>query len=174
MSDNNTSQDSPRDRAAASYRTMEMAVAVIAFVFGAIVAGDSLRLGAGWGDDGPQAGYFPFYIGLIICLGSAWVFFTTWRKPESGREAFVLRGQLRQIMTLLGPAIVYVIAIGFIGIYVSSAIFIGYFMLRHGGHKAWQSAAVGLGLPFVLFLMFEIWFRTPLPKGPLEALLGLD
>lgn len=173
MSDK-TPQDSSADRPAASYRTMEIAVAAIAFLFGAIVAGDSLRLGAGWGDDGPQAGYFPFYIGLIICIGSGWVIFTTWRKPEAGREAFVLRGQLRQIMTLLGPAIVYVIAIDFIGIYVASAIFIGYFMLRHGGHKAWQAAAVALGLPLVLFMMFEVWFKTPLPKGPLEALLGLN
>jgi hypothetical protein len=165
---------SSNDRPATTYRTMELAVAALAFIFGAIVVFDSARLGAGWSDDGPQAGYFPFYIGLIICVGSLWIIATTWRKRDAGREAFVLRGQLRQIMTLLLPAIVYVIAIGFVGMYVASIVFLAYFMGRHGGHRWWTTTAVALGLPLVLFLMFEIWFKTPLPKGPLEALLGLD
>ncbi|MCU0950315.1 MAG: tripartite tricarboxylate transporter TctB family protein [Burkholderiaceae bacterium] len=170
MSDNNNSQD----RAAATYRTVEMAVAAAAFVFGAIIAADSLRLGAGWADDGPQAGYFPFYIGLVICAASAWIFVSTWHARERGREPFVMRGQLRQIMTLLLPSIAYVIAIEFIGIYVASTIFIGYFMWRHGGHRAATAAAVAIGLPAALFMLFERWFRTPLPKGPLEALFGLN
>jgi putative tricarboxylic transport membrane protein len=49
-----------------------------------------------------------------------------------------------------------------------------YFMARHGKHAWWVTAAVALGLPAVLFMMFEVWFKTPLPKGPLEALLGLN
>jgi putative tricarboxylic transport membrane protein len=162
------------DRPATTYRTMELVIAGLAFAFGAIVMADSARLGAGWADDGPQAGYFPFYIGLIICAGSAWVFFTTWRKREAGREAFVLRGQLAQIMTLLVPAVIYAIAIEFTGIYLASFVFLAYFMGRHGGHRWWTTALVSLGLPVVLFMMFEVWFRTPLPKGPLEALLGLN
>jgi len=47
-------------------------------------------------------------------------------------------------------------------------------MARHGGHRLWVTAAVALGLPLVLFMMFERWFKTPLPKGPLESLLGLN
>ncbi len=169
--DNNQQQD----RAVTRYRTMELAVAAVAFVFGAIVAVDSFRLGARWSDDGPQAGYFPFYVALVICGASAWVFYSTWRKDDAaGREAFVLRGQLKQIFSLLVPSVVYVIAITTIGIYVASALFIGYFMARHGGHRHWVTAAVALGLPATLFLMFEVWFKTPLPKGPLEALLGLN
>jgi len=27
-------------------------------------------------------------------------------------------------------------------------------------------------VPFALFLLFEIWFLVPLPKGPLEEFLG--
>ena len=167
MNDNNNDT-----RPVASYRTMELAVAAAAFIFGAVVVADSVRLGAGWSDDGPQAGYFPFYIGLIICACSAWIFFSTWRKAGAGREPFLLRGQLRQIMTLLAPAIVYVIAIEFTGIYVASLVFLAYFMARHGGHRWWVTALVAVGLPVALFVMFEVWFKTPLPKGPLEALLG--
>jgi hypothetical protein len=166
---NNTSDERP----VTTYRTMERAVAAAAFVFGAIVVADSARLGAGWADDGPQAGYFPFYIGLIICICSAWIFYGTLRRRDAGGEPFVLRGQFRQILTLLVPAIVYVIAIDFAGIYLSSLVFMAYFMARHGGHRWWVTLLVSVGLPLVLFAMFEIWFKTPLPKGPIEALLGL-
>lgn len=168
-----TEKTNDNDRPATTYRTMELAVALAAFCFGAIVVADSARLGAGWADDGPQAGYFPFYVGLIICVASAWIFVTTWMKRSAGRDPFVMRGQLRQIMKLLGPAIIYVIAIEFVGIYAASLVFIAYFMGRHGGHPWWVTAAVSIGLPLVLFMMFEVWFKTPLPKGPIEALLGL-
>lgn len=160
--------------AAATYRTVELAVAAVAFAFGAIVIGDSWRLGARWADDGPQAGYFPFYIGLTICAASAWTFWTTWRKRPKGDDTFVTRAQLKQILALLLPAVLYAIAIRFVGIYVASFAFLAYFMARHGEHRPWSVALVSLGLPAVLFLMFEVWFKTPLPKGPLEALLGLN
>jgi hypothetical protein len=33
---------------------------------------------------------------------------------------------------------------------------------------------VSVAVNVVFFLMFEIWFKVPLPKGPLEAALGLN
>jgi hypothetical protein len=169
MTDKNEDASPP----AVTYRTMEMAVAVLAFVFGSIVIADSMRLGASWGDDGPQAGYFPFYVGLAICLSSALTFLVTWRNPSAGRATFITRVQLRRILAMLVPALIYAVAVRLIGIYVASMLFLAYFMARHGSHRAWVVAAVSIGLPAVLFLMFELWFRTPLPKGPLEALFGV-
>lgn len=166
-------QQSSDDRPAASVRTLELAVAAIAFAFGAVVAADSLRLGAGWAEDGPQAGYFPFYMGVVICGSSAWVFVRAFLRRAAAQDSFVGRRALRQIMTLLVPAIVYVAAIEFTGIYLASALFVGYFMARHGRHRALITAAVALGLPAALFMLFEVWFKTPLPKGLLEALIGV-
>lgn len=159
---------------ATTYRTMEFVVAALAFLFGCVLIGDSLRLGASWADDGPQAGYFPFYVGLAICISSAVTFVGVWRRAGAGRATFVTQGQLRRILAMMIPAVVFALAIAGLGIYVSSAVFLAYFMVRHGKHRRWVTAAVALGLPVVLFLMFETWFRTPLPKGPLEALLGLN
>lgn len=160
-------------RSATTYRTVELVIAALAFLFGAIVVADSWRLGARWADDGPQAGYFPFYIGLVICIASAWTFVSTLRKQPKGDDTFVTRAQLRQIFALLIPATIYVIGIEWLGIYVSSFALLAYFMARHGEHRWLTTVLVSLGLPLVLFLMFELWFKTPLPKGPLEAWLGL-
>jgi hypothetical protein len=55
-----------------------------------------------------------------------------------------------------------------------SIIFIAFFM-RHLGKYGWAKiAAVSVGTMTAFFLMFEIWFKVPLPKGPIEALLGFQ
>jgi hypothetical protein len=155
-------------------RTLELAVAVVLFVLGAIVIADSLRLGARWGEDGPQAGYFPFYIGLLICIPSAVVFVRALGDKAKGAKTFVGRDALKRVMWMLVPSIVYVVLIKVVGIYVASTVFIGFFM-RRLGHYPWPiTVAVAAGVSLAFFLLFEVWFKLPLPKGPLESWLGLD
>ncbi|MGV2435793.1 MAG UNVERIFIED_CONTAM: hypothetical protein LVT10_13745 [Anaerolineae bacterium] len=60
--------DDPGD-AEVGARSIEIAVALVLMALAAVVIADSLRIGAGWADDGPQAGYFPFYIGLAMLAG---------------------------------------------------------------------------------------------------------
>ena len=134
---------------------------------------DSVRLGARWAEDGPQAGYFPFYIGVLVCLsalvnlGSA-----LFSRKHAGRD-FVELDKLKLVLAVLVPASVYVATIGWIGIYVSSAVFIAFFMRWLGKYVWWKVAVVSVGTVVVFFLIFESWFKVPLPKGPLENLLGV-
>jgi len=155
-----------------SIRMADIVVALILAVIGGVVMMDSLRLGMGWADDGPQSGYFPFYIGLAMVIASLGTVATSlFRKRDSG-GSFVERQQLVDVMKVLLPAGVFVFMIGFIGIYVSSALFIGTFM-RWLGRFPWHTIAlVSVCVPLALFLLFEIWFLVPLPKGPLEDFLG--
>ncbi len=163
-----------QDKAVGSVRTWEIVVAALFLVFGAVIVWDSRRLGASWGSDGPQAGYFPFYIGLFICISAVINLYQGIAKGS--REAFVLWGQLRLILIVLVPSVVYVALIDnpwyALGIYVSSAIFIAFFM-RYLGKYGWAKiVAVSVGTMVATFVMFEIWFKVPLPKGPLEAAFG--
>ena len=163
-----------KDRPAASTRTVELVVAALVIAFGATVMWDSVRLGARWGSDGPQAGYFPFYIGLLICLSAGIIFFRGLADRMKAAKPFVSRGQLLLVMKMLVPSIIYVILIKLLGIYVASTLFIAFFM-RWLGKSPWaKTAAVALGVSVVFFVLFEVWFKVPLPKGPLEAWLGLD
>jgi hypothetical protein len=150
---------------------MEMVVAVLLVVLRTVVIYDSVRLGFRWADDGPQAGYFPFYIGLLICISTAVIFFRA--LPSTARKSFVSRGALALVMKMLVPSIVYVVAISFLGIYVASSIYIVFFMIWLGKYSWAKSLPVGVGVSVVFFMMFEVWFKVPLPKGPLEAALGL-
>lgn len=160
-------------RAALRQKSAELVVAALFFVAGAIVVYDSLRLGAKWADDGPQAGYFPFYIGLILCV-SALINLALALVPRGNRdEAFVEVGQLKLVLSVLVPTAVYVALIGWLGIYVASILFIGFFMRWLGDYAWWKLAAVSIGNSVFFFVIFEVWFKIPLPKGPVESWLGL-
>lgn len=162
------------ERAAASTRTLELAVAALAFLLGALVVYDSWRIGARWADDGPQSGYFPFYVGLLICGSSAITFVRNLGDAKAARRPFVTVGQLRMVLSMLVPTVIYVVMIRYLGIYVASTLFIGLFMVWLGKYGWLKAALVSVAVSVVFFLLFEMWFRVPLPKGPLEAALGLN
>ncbi len=151
---------------------VDLVVAVIIFLLGALVVYDSLRLGAGWAPDGPQAGYFPFYIALLICISSVVTGVQALLRFKRDQQVFVDREQLQQVMVILLPSVVYVLGMQYIGIYISSAVFIGLFMRIVGKYTWLRSVAVGVGVSVTAFVLFEIWFTIPLPKGPLEELIG--
>src|SRR6266487_985957 len=160
-------------RAACRQKSAEIAVAALFFILGAIVVYDSVRVGVRWVEDGPQSGYFPFYIGLLVCgssLVNALFAFLNVKKDK----VFVEVGALKLVLSVLVPAAIYVALIGWTGIYAASALFIAFFMRWLGKYAWWKVAAVSIGNRVVFFLIFEIWFKVPLPKGPLETLLGLN
>ena len=151
---------------------VEVVVAAVILAFGVLVAYDSYRLGSSWGADGPQSGYFPFYIGLLICVSSVVVLVQGLLKLKSDRGIFVNSQQFKQVLIILVPSTVYVLGVQLIGIYVSSAVFIGLFMRIAGKYTWLRSVVVGAGVSVGAFVLFEIWFKIPLPKGPVENLVG--
>jgi hypothetical protein len=161
-------------RAAFRYRAAELAVAAGFFVFGAIVIYDSLRLGMRWIADGPQPGYFPFYLGVIICVSALLTFIFALRMPDASNKTFVERGQLKLVLSVLVPSMAYVALVGWLGIYVSAVLFIALFMRWLGKYPWWKVALVSVGNSVVFFLVFERWFLVPLPKGPIETWLGFN
>jgi hypothetical protein len=159
------------ERGGVSVRALEIGVAAAIIVLAAVVMYDNWRIGAGWGADGPQAGYFPFYVGLAMLISSGVVFFNA-IVQRGPRRVFVDARQFRPVLTLLVPSIVYVVIAAYLGIYVSAALYLAFFMSVVGRYRPVVVAPVAIGVPILLFLLFEIWFLVPLPKGPLEYWLG--
>ena len=151
---------------------VDLAVAAIIFMLGALVAWESHQMGSGWTSDGPQAGYFPFYIGSLICVCCIAIFAQGLSRLRGDRKIFVTAGQMKQVMVILLPSTAYVLGIQLIGIYVPSALFITLFMRFVGRYRWLRSVAVGGLVSAVSFMLFEIWFKIPLPKGPIERLFG--
>lgn len=146
-------------------RRMEAVVAAVLFVMGAVFLYQSYKLGFRWAVEGPESGFFPFYVSLIICGASATVLFGALRRRGGEDQSFVGHGQLKQVLSVLVPAAIYVLGIQLIGIYVASAIYISLFMRMLGKYSWLKSIALGVAICLIFFVMFEVWFQVPLYKG---------
>lgn len=154
-----------------THKLVEAGVTLAIALFGAIVIFGSLKAGINWGPEGPRAGFFPFYIGIFIVVSSAINLWHGLREDNDG--LFAEWGQLRQVLSVVIPTAIYVGSMPFIGLYVSSMVFIAWFMRWLGKYNWIIVLSVALGMPIVTYLIFERWFMVPLPKGPLEEWLGL-
>jgi putative tricarboxylic transport membrane protein len=154
-----------------SHRGVEIGVAVAMAILAVIGIYGSIKVGIGWGAEGPRAGFFPFYVSLAVLISCAVNLAKILLSPDDG-SLFAEWGQIRQVLAVVVPTAIYVVAIPFVGIYVASALLIIAFMKWLGNYNWLKSIVVGVVVPILTFLMFEIWFLVPLPKGPLENFLG--
>ena len=159
-------------RGRVTYWTMDLVVAAILMGVGALVMVGSYELGAGWSPNGPESGYFPFYIGALILLSSTVTLLVTLFAKRPERIPFVEPEQFKRVLQVLIPSFVFALATDYIGIYVSGALFIACFMWWLGKYPLPKTIMVSVLVPLVLFIVFEVWFLVPLPKGPLEAFFG--
>jgi putative tricarboxylic transport membrane protein len=151
-------------------RAADLTMALILIGGGALVIWDSLRIGIGWGSDGPKSGFFPFWLAVLLvaaCLG-----IMVRALHEKAGRPFVTRERLRPVLDVLWPATACVLAMHWLGLYVSCALYLGFYMRRYGGYS-WL-AAIGVSVLFAVsaLLVFDVWFLVPMPKGPVEAWLG--
>jgi len=165
-----TEQHGEGPRTGVSTHIVEAVVAILIVVVGAIVIQGSRKLGSGWTTDGPGAGYFPFYIGLILCISGAGILVQALTGKTKNTEIFVDSEQLKRVLSVLIPALVYVGAVQFIGLYVASAIYIALFMVVLGKYSWIKSVIAALAVNTLFFMMFEVWFKVPLYKGTLDPL----
>jgi len=155
-----------------SHSAVDAITAVAFFAIGVVMMVDNQRIGIAWASDGPESGYFPYHIGLIICIASVAVFLKALFSKHRNREVFVSWDRFRLVLLVLLPTALYILLIQLLGIYVASALFIAAFM-RLLGRITWlKTVLVSVGVNALLFWMFEVQFLVPLPKGPLEALFG--
>jgi putative tricarboxylic transport membrane protein len=154
-----------------THRGVELGVAIVMIAFGALIIYGSLKVGIGWGDEGPKSGFFPFYLGVAIIVASVANLATAF--AQDPHKIFADWSQLRQVLAVVIPTAVYVGVIPWTGIYAASLVLIAVFMMRLGRYGVGMSAAVSIGVTVATYLMFEKWFLVPLPKGPIEDFFGL-
>ena len=161
------------ERSGVSTHRVEAVVAALVLLMGLVVAITSYKLGAGWTSDGPGSGYFPFYIGVILCISGAGILYQSLLGKKRNTEVFVDAEQLKRVLVVLIPAAVYVLAIQFLGIYIASAVYIAGFMIILGKFGRARSITVAVVIAALFFMMFEVWFKVPLFKGSLDPLAFL-
>lgn len=165
-----TDGDNGAQRQGVATYKVEAAVAFLILVLGITVASGSWKLGAGWTTDGPGAGYFPFYIGVLMCIAGLGVMYQTVFGKNKDTDIFVDNDQLKLVLSVFIPACIYVLGVQFLGLYIASAIYIALFMIILGKFSILKSVVTSLIIIVLFFFMFEVWFKVPLFKGSLDLL----
>jgi hypothetical protein len=165
--------DSP---AVVTTRTVDIVTMIVLMAFSLLMAYDNWRTGISWAPDGPEAGYFPFYLSMIMLLAALYgvVMSLFARRGAGGNEehVFVTRDQLRRVALVFVPTVAFCIATQWLGLYVASFLLVTGFMRLIGKIPLWKSFVTGFVFSVLMFVTFEIAFDVIMPKGPLEALFG--
>jgi len=151
-------------------RIADALTAAVLMLLGGIVIVDALRIGIGWGTDGPKSGFFPFWLAVLLLATCAVILLQALQTRSPA--PFVTRRQLGPVLKVLWPATAAVALMHFVGLYVASALYLAFYMRLVGRHAWLLVLTLALLIPLVTFLVFETWFLVPMPKGPLEAWLG--
>jgi len=151
-------------------RVADLVTASALLLLGGVVVYDAARLGIGWGTDGPQSGFFPFWLGVLLIVMCAAILVQAARSGAA--RPFIRRESIGPVLKVLWPAVATVVLAQWIGLYLASVLYTGFYMRWIGRHSWLAVVAVAVGFPLAAFFMFEKWFLVPMPKGPLEAWLG--
>jgi hypothetical protein len=162
-------EDSP---AITTNRTAEVVVSFLLLTLAGLLAFDNWRTGMGWDATGPQAGYFPFYLSVILAGACFWGLAREFLARKHASETFVTRDQLRRVLQVFVPTLLFCLFTQWLGLYVASFLLIAGFMVSIGRIAAWKSLLTAFLFSLVMFVTFEIAFDVIMPKGPLEALFG--
>jgi putative tricarboxylic transport membrane protein len=157
-------------------RVADVSTAALLMLLSAIVIYDALRLGAGWGGEGPQSGFFPFWLATLLAAVSIVLFVQTLRRRS--QEPFVTRDRFVPVLQVVGPLAGFVVLTdppgpwSGLGLYVAAGLYLGFYMRWVGRHDWRTVVALAAVVPIITFIIFETWFLVPMPKGPVEAWLG--
>jgi putative tricarboxylic transport membrane protein len=158
--------------AVTSNRAVEAVVSLALLALAVTLGWDNWRTGAAWDATGPEPGYFPFYLSIILGGASLYGLFAVLFSRKEASETFVTQAQLRRVMAVFVPTVLFCLAVQFLGLYVASFLLIAGFMRFIGKIAAWKSLLTAFIFTAAMFVTFDIAFDVIMPKGPLEAALG--
>jgi putative tricarboxylic transport membrane protein len=153
-------------------RRVDIAVYLMLLAFAALFGFDNWRTGMAWEADGPQAGYFPFYLSVVLGIASLYGLVYKLLMETGSGDTFVTGEQLRRVMQVFVPTLLFCVFMQWLGLYVGSFILIAGFMGVVGRIAWWKSLTTAFLFSLIMFLTFDIAFDVIMPKGPLEAAFG--
>jgi len=92
-----------------------------------------------WDSTGPQAGYFPFYLSVILAAACLFGIGKEFLARRQASETFVTRAQLRRVTQVFVPTLLFCVVTQWFGLYVASFLLVAGFMAFIGRIAVWKS-----------------------------------
>jgi hypothetical protein len=154
-------------------RKAEIACGLTLFSLGLLVLWESLTLKIGWGINGPEAGFFPFWLATGLVLSSAAITVRAVSTRQLGAKPFIARSGIISVLKVALPACAMVVLTESIGLYPAALIYLAVYMRWIGKHSWGVTALVSIAVPLCSYFIFDKWFLIPMPKGRWQWISGL-
>lgn len=129
-----------------------------------VVLVETIKLGPGWGRDGPQPGFFPFILAVVIGLGGLGTLVQGLRSADS-RPFFEVRQEMVDLAQVGIPLALAIASIPFLGLYIMAVLYVGLFTAWYGRFRWYLSFPAGLVLAGTLYWGLERGFLISMPKS---------
>ena len=155
-------------------RKADIVTGAILLGIGLLVMFDSIRLGVGWGMEGPRAGFWPFLMALGMVVGSVVILVQAVQRKgvSQSDKPFIPREAIKPVLQCAIPAAAMVALTEFIGLYIAAGLYLAVYMRWIGRHSWVTVLILSIGIPVASYIVFDKFFLIPMPEGSLKGLLG--
>jgi hypothetical protein len=144
---------------------VELGLALTLLLLSGLVIERSVDLNIGWGPNGPDAGFLPFWLALFMAAGTLVVIVKEVHQHSSQTAFLPGREEMWAIIRLMLSFVGFAVLLPYLGIYITSALYLGLFSWFVGKHRWYVALAVAILIPVALFFALDEGFRLLLPKS---------
>ncbi len=150
-----------------------VAIAALLVALAVLVIVDAVRLGFRWGNDGPESGFFPFWLGvvLLVCAVIELSEVLVQRHRHTPSRRLMPPGAWKPIGWVIAPAVGMVVATELVGLHLAAALYLAFYMRAVGKIRWSTTVAVAVLVPAILYVAFDRLFLVPMPQGLFGAKL---
>lgn len=149
-------------------RSYQAATAAVFVALAAVAMFDSRRgalIGATTDPGGIGSGFYPFWSAALVGVAGLILLWRVLSTPQPPEGVFASRDSAVAVLQLVVPMIVATVSISWLGLYLATGLYMGFFA-RFIGHYRWVWVlASAVLVPLAVYLGFEVGFRVALPKS---------
>ena len=121
------------------------------------------QLGSSPGDVGPS--WYPFWAAALMGGAAVVVGYRAFVSAQPTEGVFTGRESVFSVLKLVLPMVAYAVSFQWLGFYLATAAYMGFFSAFIGKYKWWAVIAAAIVTPLAIYLLFEVAFRLLLPKS---------
>jgi putative tricarboxylic transport membrane protein len=114
-----------------------------------------------WSDFAPGSGFLPFWLGLLLVILVGLFLLTSRRSAQSEPST-----SLRRPAAIIAGLAVCIALIDWVGFVIAVAAYLVWLIGVIERRPIAETAGVGIGAPVILYLIFRVGLKVPLPAGP--------
>jgi putative tricarboxylic transport membrane protein len=115
------------------------------------------------GDVGPS--WYPFWAAALMGTAAVFVGYRALVTAQPAEGVFTGRDSVFAVLKLVLPMIAYAASFQWLGFYLATAAYMGFFSAFLGRYKWWAVLAAAILTPVTIYLLFEVGFKLLLPKS---------